>query len=56
MIEVKYDELKGLRAAEYIQRMLNDGWEILNLQPIRDEGMLTYGIMLKRKIPELRGA
>lgn len=48
MIEIKYDEVKGLSVAPYLEKILNDGWEILNIQPIRDEGMLVYAFIFKR--------
>lgn len=48
MIEIKYDEVKGLSVADYLEKVLNEGWEILNIQPIRDEEMLVYAFIFKR--------
>lgn len=48
MIEVKYDEVKGLNVAKYLEKVLNEGWEIVNIQPIKDEGMLTYAFVFRR--------
>lgn len=49
MIEIEYDEIKGLAIPKALEKRLNDGWEILNIQPIRDEEMLVYAIIFKRE-------
>lgn len=48
MIEVHYDEVKGHKIAEYLTAMFNAGWEIVNIQPIKDEDMLVYALVMKR--------
>lgn len=48
-IEICYDEIKGLSIAKALEEYLNAGWEILNIQPVRDEELLVYAIIFKRE-------